>query len=79
MYFLVPWGFNTHLQGAIPATLVVLASFAAYKSAAGSLFSRAVIAASFYGDVDGLYYAADGALRDALSYLCCLGIYDYLA
>jgi methyl-accepting chemotaxis protein len=47
VYFLVPWGFNTHLQGAIPATLVVLASFAAYKSAAGSLFSRAVIAASF--------------------------------
>lgn len=47
IYFLVPMGFNTHWQGAIPATLTVLASAAAYMANKGSLLSRCVIGVSF--------------------------------
>tara|TARA_R110001583_G_scaffold173287_1_gene327173 strand:- start:21369 stop:22919 length:1551 start_codon:yes stop_codon:yes gene_type:complete len=47
IYFLIPMGYGTHLQGAIPATLAVIASFAAYNAAKGSLFSRIVISISF--------------------------------
>lgn len=47
VYFVIPWGFNTHFQGAIPATLAVLASACAYKAAPGSFASRAIIGASF--------------------------------
>ncbi|MGB0494975.1 MAG: methyl-accepting chemotaxis protein [Kangiellaceae bacterium] len=46
IYFLVPAGFDTHIQGAIPATLAVLASVAAYVGAKGTLISRSVIAVS---------------------------------
>lgn len=47
IYFFIPMGFGTHLQGAIPATLAVIASFAAYNAAKGSLFSRTIISISF--------------------------------
>lgn len=47
IYFLVPSGFETHIQGAIPATLAVVASVSAYFSGKGTLISRGVIAISF--------------------------------
>ena len=47
IYFLIPAGYGTHLQGAIPATLVVLACAIAYNTAKGTFFCRALIAASF--------------------------------
>lgn len=47
IYFLVPMGFNTHWQGAIPATLTVLASLAAFVANKGSVLSRCVIGVSF--------------------------------
>lgn len=47
IYFFIPMGFGTNLQGAIPATLAVIASFAAYNAAKGSLFSRIIISVSF--------------------------------
>ncbi len=47
IYFVAPYGFGTHWQGAIPATLIVLAAFISYRSFAGSLLSRAVIASGF--------------------------------
>jgi len=47
IYFIVPYGFETHLQGAIPATLAVIASTMAYFSAKGTFASRSVIAVSF--------------------------------
>ena len=47
IYFFIPAGYGTHLQGAIPATLAVIASFAAYNAAKGTLFSRMVISISF--------------------------------
>ncbi|MCV6610844.1 MAG: methyl-accepting chemotaxis protein [Amphritea sp.] len=47
IYFLVPAGYGTHLHGAIPATLTVLAGAIAYKTSKGSFFCRAVLAAGF--------------------------------
>lgn len=47
IYFFIPAGYGTHLQGAIPATLAVIASFAAYNAAKGTPFSRMVISISF--------------------------------
>lgn len=47
IYFFIPSGFGTHFQGAVPATLAVIASFFSYKAAKGSLLSRAVISISF--------------------------------
>lgn len=47
IYFFIPMGYGTYLQGAIPASLAVIASFAAYNAAKGSLFSRVVISISF--------------------------------
>ncbi|NQZ29761.1 MAG: methyl-accepting chemotaxis protein [Oceanospirillaceae bacterium] len=46
IYFIVPSGYGSHMQGAVPATLAVLASFSAYFAAKGTLVSRGVIAAS---------------------------------
>lgn len=46
VYFIVPSGYGSHMQGAVPATLAVLASFSAFFAAKGSLISRGVIAAS---------------------------------
>ncbi|MDH5434057.1 MAG: methyl-accepting chemotaxis protein [Gammaproteobacteria bacterium] len=47
IFFIIPAGYNTHLQGAIPATLTVMASFIAYWVVKGSFISRAIIASSF--------------------------------
>ncbi|KKN36394.1 hypothetical protein LCGC14_0773930, partial [marine sediment metagenome] len=47
IYFIVPSGYGSNLQGAIPATLAVIASLAAYKTAQGTLFSRCIIGVSF--------------------------------
>jgi methyl-accepting chemotaxis protein len=47
IFFFIPAGYGTHLQGAIPATLAVIASFSAYNAAKGTLFSRVVISISF--------------------------------
>ncbi|MEP2790985.1 MAG: hypothetical protein ABJI36_12875, partial [Kangiellaceae bacterium] len=46
IYFIVPMGYETHMQGAIPATLAVIASAVAYFGARGTFISRAVIATS---------------------------------
>ncbi len=46
IYFIVPAGYETHMQGAVPATLAVIASAAAYFSARGTVISRSVIAVS---------------------------------
>ncbi len=46
VYLIIPAGFGTHLHGAIPATLVVIASWLAYKTMPGTLLSRSVLAAS---------------------------------
>jgi methyl-accepting chemotaxis protein len=46
IYFIIPWGLGTHLQGAIPATLITLASYLTYQSAKGTFLSRSVIAIS---------------------------------
>ena len=47
IYFLVPAGYGTHIHGAIPATLTVLAGAIAYRTGAGSFFCRAILAAGF--------------------------------
>ncbi|MES2663357.1 MAG: methyl-accepting chemotaxis protein [Pseudomonadota bacterium] len=47
IYFVIPAGFGTHLQGAIPATLLVIACFFSYHSAKGSFINRSLIAVSF--------------------------------
>ncbi|MCX4192371.1 methyl-accepting chemotaxis protein [Methylophaga sp. OBS1] len=46
IYWLVPAGYGTHLQGAIPASLAVLASGFAYKTLPGTLLSRSVMTVS---------------------------------
>jgi methyl-accepting chemotaxis protein len=45
--FFIPAGYGTHLQGVIPATLAVVASFAAYNAEKRTLSSRMVISISF--------------------------------
>lgn len=47
IYFIIPSGFETHIQGAIPATLAVIASIAAYFFGKGTFVSRGVIGVSF--------------------------------
>jgi methyl-accepting chemotaxis protein len=47
IYFVIPSGYGTHIQGAIPATLAVLASLAGYFAAKGTIVSRSIIAISF--------------------------------
>ena len=47
IYFVVPYGYGTHLQGAIPATLAVLASSAIYFVSKGAFICRAAISISF--------------------------------
>lgn len=46
IYFIVPSGYETHWQGAVPATLAVLACVVAYVGAKGTLICRGLIAAS---------------------------------
>ena len=47
IYFVIPNGYGTHIQGGVPATLVVGASLVAYFFAKGTLLSRSVIGTSF--------------------------------
>ncbi|GLS24969.1 methyl-accepting chemotaxis protein [Marinibactrum halimedae] len=47
VYFIVPWGYGTHLVGSVPATLAVIGSALVYFGAPGSLASRCAISASF--------------------------------
>lgn len=46
IYWLVPAGFGTHFQGAVPATLAVIASWFAYQTLPGTLLSRSVMTIS---------------------------------
>lgn len=46
IYFVVPSGYETHWQGAIPATLAVIACVGAYMVAKGTLLCRGLIGAS---------------------------------
>jgi len=46
IYFLVPMDYGTHWLGAIPATLVVIASALAYRAMPGSLISRSMMTVS---------------------------------
>lgn len=46
IYFLVPMGYGTHWLGAVPATLVVIASALAYRAMPGSLVSRSIMTTS---------------------------------
>lgn len=45
IFFIVPIGYGTHFEGAIPAVIVVLASWYVYHTLPGTLFSRSVMAA----------------------------------
>lgn len=45
IFFIVPMGYGTHIEGAIPALIVVLASWYVYSTMPGTFFSRSVIAA----------------------------------
>jgi len=47
IYFIIPNGYGTHIQGGVPATLIFVASVIAYFSSKGTLLSRAVIGTSF--------------------------------
>ncbi len=47
IYFVVPDGYGTHIQGAVPATLAVIACCIVYFVAKGTLLSRGLIASSF--------------------------------
>ena len=46
IYFIIPSGYDSHIQGAVPATLAVLASLCTFYAAKGTLVSRGVIATS---------------------------------
>lgn len=46
IYWLIPAGYGTHFQGAVPATLAILASWFAYKTLPGTLLSRSVMTVS---------------------------------
>lgn len=45
IFFIIPIGYGTHIQGAIPAVIVVLASWYVYSTMPGTFFSRSIIAA----------------------------------
>lgn len=45
IFFIVPMGYGTHIEGAIPAIIVVLASWYVYTTMPGTFFSRSVISA----------------------------------
>ncbi|MBL1459217.1 MAG: hypothetical protein COA34_015380 [Methylophaga sp.] len=45
IFFIVPMEYGTHIEGAIPALIVVLASWYVYSTMPGTFFSRSVIAA----------------------------------
>lgn len=44
VFFLVPMGYGTHIEGAISAVIVVLAAWYAFHTMPGTLFSRSVMA-----------------------------------
>jgi methyl-accepting chemotaxis protein len=46
IFFLVPMGYGTHIEGAIPAVIVVLAAWYVFRTMPGTLFSRSVMAAA---------------------------------
>lgn len=46
IFFIVPIGYGTHIQGAIPAVIIVLAAWYVYKTLPGTLFSRSVMSAA---------------------------------
>ncbi|THK42132.1 hypothetical protein E8Q33_04930 [Methylophaga sp. SB9B] len=46
IFFLVPIGYGTHIEGAIPAVIVVLAAWYVFHTLPGTLFSRSVMSAA---------------------------------
>lgn len=46
IFFIVPMGYGTHLNGAIPALIIVLAAWYVYKTLPGTLLSRSVMSAA---------------------------------
>lgn len=46
VFFVIPWGFDTHLLGAVPALFAVAGAFCAVKLASGLFIARATLAAA---------------------------------